>query len=247
MIPVSAVFMRTALISSGERLGHAPWSRAAAPDTIGAAPAAPPNGSRPVPVPATAETEAPGAPMSGLSRLVRLDGPRDDEPTMWPTSAIPAAGSKVTRVVGAFMAVDVAWLTMKPGIAAHRLLGQSPSEPSNGSPGVMRPMTPMAPLPAAMLAIFALKLQVPRSTRTTLPASVPAANGRHPSTLPPAPSPNWTGTLVFASAAEIGLDHDWATASVGTNGPPLRDRPIAKPVEDGTAVWATEITDLAED
>ena len=105
----------------------------------------------------------------------------------------------------------------------------------------------MAALPAAMFEIFRLKLQAPRSTSTTLPASVPAANAAHPFRLPPAPLPYWTGTLIFASSAAIGLDHDCATASVGTIGPPLTERPIAKPVEDGTAVWATEIADLAED
>ena len=39
---------------------------AADPDTIGVAPEVPPNGSCPVPEPATADTEAPGAAMSGL-------------------------------------------------------------------------------------------------------------------------------------------------------------------------------------
>jgi hypothetical protein len=78
---------------------------------------------------------------------------------------------------------------MKPGIAAHRLFGQRPRAPSNGSSTVTRPMIPIAPPAAAMFEIFRLKLQVPRSTRTILPASEPAANGSQPSRLPPAPLP----------------------------------------------------------
>ena len=130
----------------------------------------------------------------------------------------------------------------------QRSFGQSGAlnEPSNGSPGVMSPITPIAAPPAAMLEILAVKVHVPRSTSTTLPVSVPAANGAQPSRLPPAPSPYWTGTFVLASAAVSGLDHDWKTASRGTNAPPV-ERSIAKPVDDGTAVWATDRADGAED
>ena len=112
MMFVSAVFMSTALISMRPAARVRPVRSAAEPVTIGAAPDVPPKGAVPVPLPATAETEAPGAPISGLMRLVRLPGPREDEPTMCPTSGIPLAGSKVTRADAAFMAVDVAWLTM---------------------------------------------------------------------------------------------------------------------------------------
>ena len=79
-----------------------------------------------------------------------------------------------------------------------------------------------------------------------MPVSVPAAKAAQPSRLPPAPSPNWTGTLVLASAAVSGLDQDWKTASRGANAPPV-ERSIAKPVDDGTAVWATDSADGAED
>ena len=63
---VSALFISAALISRGERAGKACTSSAAAPDTMGAAPEVPPNASVPVPVPTSAETDAPGAPISGL-------------------------------------------------------------------------------------------------------------------------------------------------------------------------------------
>ena len=66
---VSAVFISTDLISVGERPGYF-WIRSAAePAIIGVAPDVPPNADWPVPVPATAETEAPGAPISGLIAL----------------------------------------------------------------------------------------------------------------------------------------------------------------------------------
>ncbi len=58
--------MRIDLIAHGERFGYASSIRATEPDTIGAAPDVPPNGVSPVPVPTSAEIEAPGAEMSGL-------------------------------------------------------------------------------------------------------------------------------------------------------------------------------------
>jgi hypothetical protein len=47
-----------------------------------------------------------------LIRLSALSGPRDDEPTICPTSGMPLAGSNVTRAAGFFIAVAVDWLTM---------------------------------------------------------------------------------------------------------------------------------------
>ena len=47
--------------------------------TIGVAPDVPPNASVPVPEPAIAETDAPGAPISGLIEFVGDDGPREDD------------------------------------------------------------------------------------------------------------------------------------------------------------------------
>ena len=112
MMSVSAVFMSTALISSGDRAGKASRRSAAEPVTIGAAPDVPPNGVVPVPVPTWAETDAPGAPISGLIRLLRLSGPRDDEPTMCPTSGTPLAGSNEARAPVVRRRFAVAWLTM---------------------------------------------------------------------------------------------------------------------------------------
>ena len=91
---VSALFMSSALSSTGVRprpnalpggcplpvvlTPPNPSSRSAAePVTIGVAPEVPPNGPVPVPDPAMAETEAPGAPISGLIRSVfSCCGPR---------------------------------------------------------------------------------------------------------------------------------------------------------------------------
>jgi len=115
---VSPLFTSSDFTSSGRRpcptdrpfgvpLAEAFWppeasrTSAAAPETIGAAPDVPPNGPSPVPVPAIAETEAPGAPISGLMRVVSsCCGPRDELPTMLPASGIPTAGSKRTTVSG---------------------------------------------------------------------------------------------------------------------------------------------------
>src|SRR2546425_5707425 len=69
MMFVSAVFIRTDLISDGVRVGYF-WSRSAdEPAIMGVAPEVPPKADWSVPEPATAETEAPGAPMSGLIAL----------------------------------------------------------------------------------------------------------------------------------------------------------------------------------
>ena len=118
MMLVSALFMSSALSSTGFRprpdgvLGGwpppvvvtapNPWSRSAAePVTIGVAPEVPPNGPVPVPDPAMAETEAPGAPISGLIRSVfSCCGPRDEEPTIVPFSWTPTLGSNFTTVFG---------------------------------------------------------------------------------------------------------------------------------------------------
>ncbi len=62
-----------------------------------------------------AETDSPGAPISGLAMIERIAGPRDDEPTMVPTSGIPSAGS-MRMVTPASMPLlkvsEVSWLTM---------------------------------------------------------------------------------------------------------------------------------------
>ena len=61
--------MSSALISKGPKLGRL-WIRSAAePEIIGVAPDVPPKDVCPVPVPASADTDAPGAPISGLMLL----------------------------------------------------------------------------------------------------------------------------------------------------------------------------------
>ncbi len=70
------------------RDGKACMSRASDPVTIGVAPEVPPNAAMPVPEPATADTEAPGAPTSGLMSLYGEDGPRDEVLDMLPLSGI---------------------------------------------------------------------------------------------------------------------------------------------------------------
>src|SRR6187431_3728589 len=112
-IPVSAVLMRTALISFGVRPGKALRSNAAEPATIGDAPDVPPNAWRPVAVPTSADTDAPGAPISGLTRF-SIEGPRDDDPTMTSTSGIVLAGSNRTWIVAMLFRnrLPTDWLTM---------------------------------------------------------------------------------------------------------------------------------------
>jgi hypothetical protein len=62
-----------------------------------------------------AETDAPGAPISGLIRVVSsCCGPREELPTIVPFSGMPTAGSKRTTVLGRpdFSLFETAWLTM---------------------------------------------------------------------------------------------------------------------------------------
>ena len=89
---VSPVFISSALTSVGESPGRAFSSSAAEPATIGAAPEVPPKAVVPVPVPTSAETDAPGAAMSGLIELRLNVGPRDDDETMLATSGTAEAG-----------------------------------------------------------------------------------------------------------------------------------------------------------
>ena len=106
--------MRTALISSGLRPRKAPARRAAAPETIGAAPEVPPKAALSVPVPTTAEMDAPGAPISGLSRF-SMDGPREDDPTTPPTSDTVDDEDTVTLTGAAMLAIIASrsefWMT----------------------------------------------------------------------------------------------------------------------------------------
>jgi hypothetical protein len=89
---VSAVFINMALISDGVREGYSCTSKAADPAIMGEAPDVPEKASSPVPVPAIADTDAPGAPMSGLIELRLWLGPLDDEPTILMASGRLMAG-----------------------------------------------------------------------------------------------------------------------------------------------------------
>src|SRR5687767_14596372 len=97
---VFALFINIDLIWIGVRFGNACSSSAAAPETIGAAPDVPPNAVSTSPVPACADTDAPGAPISGLM-VCRTEGPREDVLAMLPTSGIPAVGEIVTLTASA--------------------------------------------------------------------------------------------------------------------------------------------------
>ena len=82
---------------------------------MGAAPDVPPNGPSPVPVPAIADTDAPGAPISGLISVVSsCCGPRDELPTIDPANGTPTLGSNLTTVFGRplLRRLATAWLTM---------------------------------------------------------------------------------------------------------------------------------------
>ena len=82
----------------------------------------------------------------------------------------------------------VGYALLYPGI----VWAPPPNAPLNGASGVTSPMIPNVPPAAAMLAIFRLNEQEPRSTSTMRPASSPAAYGLAPSAsaqprrLPPA-------------------------------------------------------------
>src|SRR5688500_3189336 len=72
--------------------GHAALRTAAAPVTIGAAPDVPPNAAAPVKLPDIADTDAPGAPISGFTMLSSKRGPRDDVDASEPaTETVPVS------------------------------------------------------------------------------------------------------------------------------------------------------------
>src|SRR3712207_2398620 len=97
---VSAVFINRLLISSGVKFIYFCLTSRAEPATIGAAPEVPLNAEVPVAVPTSAETEPPGAPISGLIMPEAIAGPRDEDPTIVPTSEIVALGSMVAVTLG---------------------------------------------------------------------------------------------------------------------------------------------------
>ena len=125
-MPISAVFISSDLASTSVMSFFFPFpffflpaslrqssTRAAEPATIGDAPDVPPNPRVPSPVPELAESEAPGAPSSGLIRLSSICGPRDELPTMDMAADKKFAGS-IVPVSGRIplMSVESAWLIM---------------------------------------------------------------------------------------------------------------------------------------
>ena len=108
---VSPVFMSSDLTSPTERPGLWSKSSAAEPVTIGAAPEVPPKAVSAVPVPASVETEAPGAPMSGLIATKLWLGPRADDATMFMTRLAALAGSIVAGAPNALVAAGFGHVT----------------------------------------------------------------------------------------------------------------------------------------
>src|SRR5262245_48841036 len=159
-------------MSSGASSGRAPLRMAADPVTIGAAPDVPPKADVAVKPPERAETDAPGAPISGLTMLSSKRGPREDV-----DASEPASGNELMRMVAppriAFASASV---IMYAGIVCT----PPPNAPAKGTLASINPMIPRMPPAAAMFAIFRLNEQVPRSTSTMRPASSPAVYGLVP-------------------------------------------------------------------
>ena len=155
--------------SAGVRFGCASSINAAEPAIIGVAPDVPPNEVVPVPVPASAETDAPGAPMSGLIAFSLTLGPRADDETMLPTSGVLNCGPTVTFTGAAMFALirfDVACVMISVGTN----VSPPPNEKLTGSPGATRPIkTPIAPALAAR-STLRLTEHPPRSISATFPA-----------------------------------------------------------------------------
>src|SRR5262245_29704981 len=194
-------------MSSGASSGRAPLRMAADPVTIGAAPDVPPKADVAVKPPERAETDAPGAPISGLTMLSSKRGPREDV-----DASEPASGNELMRIVAppriAFASASV---IMYAGIVCT----PPPKAPANGTLPSINPMMPRMPPAAAMLAIFRLNEQVPRSTSTMRPASSPAVYGvlpaasAQPMDLPPAVGGKNTAPSM---GVVIGTDQGWKVA-----------------------------------
>ena len=109
---VCAVLISSCLMSWFDRNGRAALRIAAAPETIGAAPEVPPNAAVPVKLPDIADTDAPGAPISGFTMLSSKRGPREDVEASDPASDAMLAGSKRTEAVPVRSMFASAWLIM---------------------------------------------------------------------------------------------------------------------------------------
>ena len=79
---------------------------------IGVAPEVPPNAPVPVKLPAIADTEAPGAPISGLTMLSSKRGPREEVEASEPASDTRLAVEKRTTPAPVRSRFASAWLIM---------------------------------------------------------------------------------------------------------------------------------------
>ena len=107
------MLISSCLISRADRNGRADFRMAAAPVTIGAAPEVPPKADVPVKLPESAEIDAPGAPISGLTMLSSKRGPREEVEASEPASGrLVQSGSKRTDAVPVRSRFASAWLIM---------------------------------------------------------------------------------------------------------------------------------------
>src|SRR4051812_32567219 len=157
-------------------LRRASISNAAEPVTMGAAPEVPPNAAVPVKLPDIAETDAPGAPISGLTMLSSKRGPREDVEAIEPASDNVPVGENRTTAAPVRSTAASELLIMNAGMPAS----PPPLAPANGASAVTTPMMPRMPPAALMFAILRLNEQLPRSTNTILPVSSPATYGVAP-------------------------------------------------------------------
>src|SRR6188508_299203 len=99
-------------MSAADRNGRADLISAAAPVTIGAAPEVPPKAEVAVKPPESAEIDAPGAPISGLTMLSSKRGPREEVDASDPANEAWFVGSKRTDAVPVRSGSASAWLIM---------------------------------------------------------------------------------------------------------------------------------------
>ena len=176
-----------------------------------------------------------------------IDGPREDEPTMLPTSGIETASETLTLTVWpavswALIAFDSdCWMTI-----VGTKVSPPPNEKLTGSPGATRPRrTAVAPALAAR-STLRLNAQAPRSMRATLPAGFARyGSSGFVALIEPAGQPRPTNTTSPAKPVPIGAQ---ATVSVFGYVPAMAAglfTTSGKVAALGTWVWATEIADFA--
>src|SRR6476659_9740757 len=100
------------------RNGFICFTSAAAPVTIGAAPDVPPNAAVPVKLPDMADTDAPGAPISGLTMLSSKRGPRDEVEASVPASESTLVGENRMTAFPLRRMLPSTWLIMNAGMPA---------------------------------------------------------------------------------------------------------------------------------